>query len=220
MEDEPLAGMCARRRMVAGYSPGRRVLAGSSPRRGEPGFAPAGDSLFFASPKKSKQKKGDPAVCDPAAVAAGQPASDGYSRGSAQTRYAQTVRGPVPATAMFRRRIQKGGSELPWRAQKVGSTPSICAEVSPLAPLGVPAVPSQSGGEDGRVFERSEFAAVPHAVGQSQGHPPQAGHGQWGRFFFAYFLLATQKKVGAPPGAYPGSHRPAGASSRLRSLTC
>ena len=27
--------------------------------------SPGGDSLFFASPKKSKQKKGDPAVCDP-----------------------------------------------------------------------------------------------------------------------------------------------------------
>ena len=27
--------------------------------------APAGDSLSFASPKESKQRKGDPAVCDP-----------------------------------------------------------------------------------------------------------------------------------------------------------
>ena len=33
--------------------------------RREPGLGPAADSLFFASPKKSKQKKGDPAVCDP-----------------------------------------------------------------------------------------------------------------------------------------------------------
>jgi hypothetical protein len=28
--------------------------------RGVPGLAPAGASLFFASPKKSKQKKGEP----------------------------------------------------------------------------------------------------------------------------------------------------------------
>jgi hypothetical protein len=28
--------------------------------RGEPGLAPAGALLFFASPKKSKQKKGEP----------------------------------------------------------------------------------------------------------------------------------------------------------------
>ena len=30
-----------------------------------PGLAPAGEVLFFASPKKSTQKKGDPTVCDP-----------------------------------------------------------------------------------------------------------------------------------------------------------
>jgi hypothetical protein len=31
------------------------------------------------------------------------------------------------------------------------------------------------------------------------------GRRQWGRLFFAYFLLAKQKKVTAPPGAQPGS---------------
>ena len=30
-----------------------------------PGLAPAGEALFFASPKKSTQKKGDPTVCGP-----------------------------------------------------------------------------------------------------------------------------------------------------------
>ncbi|HRW74212.1 MAG TPA: hypothetical protein P5093_17610, partial [Ottowia sp.] len=30
------------------------------------------------------------------------------------------------------------------------------------------------------------------------------GHGQWGRLSFAYFSLAKQRKVGAPPGAHPG----------------
>ena len=30
------------------------------PSRGLPGLAPAGDLLFFASPKKPKEKKGDP----------------------------------------------------------------------------------------------------------------------------------------------------------------
>jgi hypothetical protein len=39
----------------------------------KPGLAPAGDSLFFASPKKRKQKKGDPAVCVPS-LRYGQPA--------------------------------------------------------------------------------------------------------------------------------------------------
>ncbi len=30
------------------------------------------------------------------------------------------------------------------------------------------------------------------------------GHGKWGRLFFGFFLLATQKKETAPPGAIPG----------------
>ncbi|HPK33471.1 MAG TPA: hypothetical protein PK510_13695, partial [Ottowia sp.] len=33
------------------------------------------------------------------------------------------------------------------------------------------------------------------------------GHGQWGRLSFAYLSLATQRKVGAPPGAPPGLRR-------------
>ena len=37
----------------------------------EPGLAPAGEVLFFASPKKSTQKKGDPTVCDPFAALRG-----------------------------------------------------------------------------------------------------------------------------------------------------
>src|SRR5688572_23698795 len=45
---------------------------------------PAGDSLFFASPKKSKQKKGDPTGCVPS-LRYGQPAvlgPDGVSLNS------------------------------------------------------------------------------------------------------------------------------------------
>jgi hypothetical protein len=38
-----------------------------------PGLAPAGDLLFFASPKKRRQKKGDPTVCVPP-LRCGQPA--------------------------------------------------------------------------------------------------------------------------------------------------
>jgi hypothetical protein len=34
----------------------------------KPGLAPAGEALFFASPKKSTQKKGDPMVWDPYAA--------------------------------------------------------------------------------------------------------------------------------------------------------
>ena len=39
----------------------------------KPGLAPAGDLLFFATPKKSKEKKGDPMAWDPS-LRYGQPA--------------------------------------------------------------------------------------------------------------------------------------------------
>jgi hypothetical protein len=39
----------------------------------KPGLAPAGDLLFFASPKKPKEKKGDPMVWVPS-LRYGQPA--------------------------------------------------------------------------------------------------------------------------------------------------
>jgi hypothetical protein len=46
------------------------LLCGCFPR---PGLGPAADLLFFASPKKRRQKKGDPAVCVPS-LRYGQPA--------------------------------------------------------------------------------------------------------------------------------------------------
>ena len=39
----------------------------------KPGLAPAGELLFFVSPKKPNEKKGDPTVCDPS-LRYGQPA--------------------------------------------------------------------------------------------------------------------------------------------------
>ena len=66
-----------------------------------------------------------------------------------------------------------------------------------------------------RLFERrerseqSEFrsaAPCPSIAGCPEAK--RRGHGQWGRLFFGYFLLARQKKVTAPPGAHPGQQRP------------
>ncbi len=52
---------------------------------------------------------------------------------------------------------------------------------------------------------RSEFCGTPRKR-PDPGLPRSAAKGSqtWGRLFFAYFLLAKQKKVSAPPGAYPG----------------
>ena len=64
-------------------------------------FAPAGDLLSFASPKESKQRKGDPTVCVPA-LRFGQPAvlaSSGVSLELAALRSAQTIASPDPLAA-------------------------------------------------------------------------------------------------------------------------
>ena len=63
-----------------------------------------------------------------------------------------------------------------------------------------------------RLFERRERseqsesrspAPCPSIAGCPEAK--RRGHGQWGRLFFGYFLLARQKKVTAPPGAIPAS---------------
>ena len=54
---------------------------------------------------------------------------------------------------------------------------------------------------------KASSAAPPRARASQAAHSEAEGHGQWGRLFFGYFLLAEQKKVTAPPGAHPGRQR-------------
>ena len=61
-------------------------------------------------------------------------------------------------------------------------------------------------------------AAPPQARASQAARSEAQGHGQWGRLFFAYFLLATQKKVGAPPGAYPGPQAHAEPQKKQRTV--
>ena len=56
---------------------------------GKPGLAPAGELLFFASPKKSNQKKGEPRPCRLRG-----PLRYSQRSGHLQTRFAQTVQVP------------------------------------------------------------------------------------------------------------------------------
>ena len=51
-------------------------------------------------------------------------------------------------------------------------------------------------------------SATPRARASQVARSAAEGHGQRGRLFFGYFLLARQKKVTAPPGAHPGQQRP------------
>ncbi len=53
--------------------------------------------------------------------------------------------------------------------------------------------------------ERSEFCGRPATRAPQVARSEAEGHAQWGRLFFAYFLLAKQKKVSRPPGRIPGS---------------
>ena len=54
---------------------------------------------------------------------------------------------------------------------------------------------------------KASSAAPPHARASQVARSEAKGHGQRGRLFFGYFLLARQKKVTAPPGAHPGQQR-------------
>ena len=67
---------------------------------------PAADLLSFASPKESKQRKGDPTVCVPP-LRCGQPAVLD-SGGGPQNSLRSNSCGPDPASICAPRRIQKG----------------------------------------------------------------------------------------------------------------
>ncbi len=59
----------------------------------KPGLAPAGEALFFASPKKSTQKKGDPMLRVPP-LRCGQPAVLAKSGVSLELGFASDNRDP------------------------------------------------------------------------------------------------------------------------------
>jgi len=178
---------------------------------GKPGLAPAGEALFFASPKKSTQKKGDPMVRVPCAALRGNLRCSPKA-GFASTLPSQTIASPdplLPALLGPARRV--GGTNADTgrrgRAKRVlaGARsrphhPSVCAEerrssrirasdcLSAASSSSTPAGPSTAG------CPRSDSAG---------------GRRQQGRLFFAYFPLAKQKKVScrrATPGQPTQAH--------------
>ena len=98
--------------------------------------------------------------------------------------------------------------------------PNGCLDVHPL--LAAPAAGRLRGGTrvgarvlreltrcgcpNGAATQRSEFRSAPRSR-TAAGLPRSAAKGSQtgGRLFFAYFLLAKQKKVSRPPGRNPGS---------------
>ncbi|MET3913928.1 hypothetical protein ABID97_000710 [Variovorax sp. OAS795] len=183
---------------------------------------PAADSLSFASPKESKQRKGDPTVCVPS-LRCGQPAVLD-SGGGPQNSLRSNSCGPDPASICAPRRIQKGWDRAafaPARPQnkQPNSIPTTAARSAAVAwwpseakarvvppPLCMRRGAQGFADQGSQLFERSEFCETPRNP-STAGCPvaKRRGRRQWGRLFFAYFLLAKQKKVSPPPGGIPAS---------------
>jgi hypothetical protein len=88
-------------------------------------FRPAADLLSFASPKESKQRKGDPTVCDPSASLQGNLRCSRFA-GSRRTRFAQTAASPDPRNTPL-----LGAARGAWKP----FGPSRCSATKPLRAL-------------------------------------------------------------------------------------
>ncbi|SDN19875.1 hypothetical protein SAMN05720382_1047 [Polaromonas sp. JS666] len=180
---------------------------------------PGSNSLFFASPKKSKQKKGDPGSCVPFAALRGNLRCS-VQPGSKTTRFAQTSFCPDPSgpallgastrgwgqeyqTAKDRKPHTENHKDTPWRVL-VGIWFPL-----PIAPSWLGRGAQRQADQGWRCLseaQRSEFSQTP--LGSSTaGCPKRSGGTQTaGRLFFGDFLLAKQKKVTgrrATPGQLP-----------------
>ena len=178
-----------------------------------PGVAPAGDSLFFASPKKSKQKKGEPDAPTPSLRYGSLRCS--VRAGCAETRCAQTsaplIRPPLRysfwrITAWGTKTGQPDAqtSELPnHKTPQVRALARTCCPGC-LAPGPHPSWlgrGAQKSADQGWRCLSEASLARPRWLRAPQVAPK--GTQTAGRLFFAYFLLATQKKVSRLPGRHP-----------------
>ena len=186
---------------------------------------PAADSLSFASPKESKQRKGDPTVCVPS-LRYGQPAVLD-SGGGPQNSLRSNSCGPDPACICAPRRIQKGGEPTGHRfARPQGQQPNSipkpntnhhrrCAPVvawwpseakarSVSKPLCMRRGAQGFADQGSQLFERSEFCETPR--NPSTAGCPQRSEGSQtvGSPFFCLRFFGEAKKSRSPAGASPG----------------
>ena len=167
----------------------------------EPGIRPGGRVTFFASPKKvSKERR--PHCLRPLRFAAGQPAvlahpacrrtRDVHFVHSAQTAAASpTTKHACPSAGMRPAALRSSA-----QPEGVGSGSGRRF----ARPSRIPTTKNPSTRHGAYVFNPLCAHRAPQ-VARSE----VEGHAQWGRLFFAYFLLAKQKKVSRPPGRIPGS---------------
>jgi hypothetical protein len=192
---------------------------------------PAADSLSFASPKESKQRKGDPTVCVPP-LRCGQPAVLD-SGGGPQNSLRSNSCGPDPASICAPRRIQKG-----WGRGRPSLRSAGCNSNSPTQyqqPIPTTAARSAAGAwwpseakarsvsqplcmrrgaqgfadQGSQLSERSEFCETPR--NPSTAGCPQRSEGSQtvGSPFFCLRFFGEAKKSRSPAGARPGLGRQA-----------
>ena len=262
-------------------------------------FAPAGDLLFFAPPKKSRQKKGGPTFRGPAGnlrcsvvgrrcrthFALTALRSNSGSESEHEARMLRCAPAPRPALLGTARGVVKSTRAIAALGPRTFGAavllPLPLGEAWPVLSLSKegegnpsdqvhrgqpPSPPSPSGGRGNTKAERSDgpnstlapsgcaeersgrgarMQRSMHSLraqtrcrclsGESAANKassaaalcpraPQVarseakGRSQWGRLSFAYFSLAEQRKVGAPPGAHPGQQRDQKSLSEINTL--
>jgi hypothetical protein len=181
---------------------------------------PGGNSLSFASPKESKQRKGDPGSCVPFASLRGNLRCS-VQPGSKTTRFAQTSFCPDPSGPPLLGAYTRGGdrnTQQPKIETRIQKTTRTRHGVSLLVLVPAPDCPvlagprsAETSGSGLALSERSEFSQTP--LGSSTAGCPErsAGTQTAGRLFFGDFLLAKQKKVTccrAIPGQQASAEKP------------
>jgi len=190
-------------------------------------FAPAGESLSFASPKESNQRKGDPAVCVPS-LRYGQPAVLGESGGPQNSLHFVALRQLRPLSRFpLRSSAQPEGSDPGHRCARpqITSGPSLRSAAAigrsgrartlhtrtrhgalTLIPSGCAEERSVSRTRARSCLSAtqwSEFCETPRNA-STAGCPQRSGGSQTvGSPSFAYFSW-RDKKSKSPAGARPG----------------
>ena len=179
-----------------------------------PGLAPAGDSLFFVSPKKSKPKKGDPTVRVPQ-QSSGQPAVLASGGVCANSLHCVSLK---QCAALIRLKLcssaqpQGMGADSQAAEQPNTEVTCFCSDFclsslvsDPASPvLAGPVMCSKSGIRAAHCLSRRRVWAAPRFLGTSQVARSEAqGPGQPGRLSLLTFF-GEAKKVSRPPGRTPG----------------
>ena len=213
-------------------NPFHLALAGAPEPAGAcwPGFAPAGEvlgawvapagrgwpgghSLSFASPKERKQRKSEPAVCDPA-LRFGQPAVLASGRGALelatlkQSRTLISLKLCSSAQTEGRRAAQSARlvalcATLPsgWRTVVQTARAKQSAEHLPAVEAGLSSA-GAGGKKAGDCLSEASSSQTPPDTSSAR---HRAAARTSARLSLAYFSLAKQRKVSRPPGRDPAS---------------